>query len=116
MVDWNDGKPNARFWVLRLLHDNFHSGDKLVEIEPIRASAPNHPYVYSMAFASTDGKRKVLLVNKRDRTFNVSIAGASGGTEEVVDQTTAFQPPAFHKLEGDTIKLTAYAVVAVTLP
>jgi Glycosyl hydrolases family 39 len=116
MVDWKDGKPNARFWVLKLLHDNFHSGDKLVEIEAIRASAPNHPYVYSLAFSTADGKRKVLLVNKRDRTFNVSIAGATGGTEEVVDQTTAFQPPASHKLEGDTIKLTGYAVVAVILP
>jgi len=116
MVDWNDGKPNARFWVLKLLHDNFHSGDKLVEIEPIRPSAPNHPYVYSQAFATSDGKRKVLLVNKRDRTFEVVIAGASGGREEVVDQTTAFQPPAFHKLEGDTIKMGGYAVVTVTLP
>src|SRR5205807_1577984 len=34
MVDWNNGKPNARFWVLKLLHDNIGPGDKLVEIEP----------------------------------------------------------------------------------
>ena len=33
MVDWKDGQPNARFWVLKLLHDNFAAGDKLVEIE-----------------------------------------------------------------------------------
>jgi hypothetical protein len=116
MVDWNDGKPNARFWALKLLHDNFHSGDKLVEIEPVRPSAPSYPYIYSLAFATADGKRKVLLVNKRDRTFEVSIAGASGGTAEIVDQTTAFQPPASHKLKGDTINLGGYSVAAVTLP
>ena len=31
MVDWNTGKPNARYWVLKLLRDNFGPGDKLVD-------------------------------------------------------------------------------------
>ena len=31
MVDWDTGQPNARFWVLKLLRDNFGPGDKLVE-------------------------------------------------------------------------------------
>ncbi|HET7347630.1 MAG TPA: glycosyl hydrolase family 39, partial [Acidobacteriaceae bacterium] len=30
MMDYNNGKPNARYWVLRLIKDNFHAGDKLV--------------------------------------------------------------------------------------
>ncbi|MGA8441686.1 MAG: hypothetical protein WB714_25925, partial [Candidatus Sulfotelmatobacter sp.] len=113
MVDWNNGKPNARYWVLRLLHDNFGAGDKLVEIEPF---APNHPYVYAQAFASRDGKRRVLLVNKRNRSFEVSIPGASGGQVDYVDQTTAFQPPASAKLTSDTVKLHGYAVAVVTVP
>src|SRR5205085_11052383 len=29
MVDCNNGKPNARYWVLKLLHDNFAAGDNL---------------------------------------------------------------------------------------
>ena len=41
MVDWNNGKPNARYWVLKLLHDNFGPGDKLVEIETMpRTTTP----------------------------------------------------------------------------
>src|SRR6266705_2814669 len=108
MVDWNNGKPNARFWVLKLLHDNICPGDKLVEIEP-----PNHPYVYSQAFMTHDGRKRVLLVNKRDRTFDVTIPGASGGQIEYVDQTTGFQPPATAKLATDVTKLNGYSVAVV---
>ena len=111
MVDWNNGKPNARFWVLKLLHDNIGPGDKLVQIE-----APNHPYVYSQAFMTHDGRKRVLLVNKRDRTFDVTIPGASGGQIEYVDQTTGFQPPATAKLATDVTKLNGYSVAVVTFP
>jgi hypothetical protein len=112
MVDWNDGKPNARFWVLKLLHDHFGPGDKQVEIETM----PNNPYIYTLAFATHDGKRRVLLVNKRDRTFDVSVVGASGGQVDYVDQTTGFQPPASAKLTSDTVKLAGFSVAVVTLP
>ena len=116
MVDWNTGKPNARSWVLKLLRDNFGPGDKLVEIAPFSPFEASHPYVYSMAVVTRDGKRRILLVNKRDRGFEISVPGASGGQEEYVDQTTALQPPASTKLTSDTITLNGFAVVSVTLP
>ena len=113
MVDWNNGKPNARFWVLKLLHDNIGAGDKLVEIEPV---THDNPYVYTIAFVTHDGKKRVLLVNKRNRSFDVAIAGASGGQIDYVDQTTGFQPPATAKLIADTVGLAGYSVTLVTLP
>ena len=116
MVDWNDGKPNARYWVLKLLHDNFGPGDKLVEIEPFHAFASNHPYVYSLAFVTRAGKRRVLVVNKRDRLFDISMPGASGGRVDYVDQSTNFQPPASRNLTADTFQLNGYAVAVVTFP
>jgi hypothetical protein len=116
MVDWADGKPNARYWVLKLLHDNFGPGDKLVEIERFTQFGPNHPYVYTLAFSTPDGKRKVLLVNKRDRVFDVTVVGAAGGQLDSVDQSTGFQPPANSKLSGDTVKLGGFSVAVVTLP
>lgn len=112
MVDWNDGKPNARFWVLKLLHDNFAPGDKQIDIETM----PNNPYLYSLAFVTHDGKHRVLLVNKRDRKFDIVVTGASGGQLEYVDQTTGFQPPAMTKLSSDTTSLGGYSVAVVTLP
>jgi len=112
MLDWNDGKRNARFWLLPLLHDNFGPGDKLLEAE----SSPSQPYVYTLASVSHDGKRRVLLINKRNRTFGVSVAGSAGGQVSYVDQTTAFQPPANAKLNSDTFNLGGFSVTAVTLP
>jgi hypothetical protein len=110
MVSWNDGKPNARFWVLKLLHDNFAPGDKIVEI------ADDNPYVYAVAFSTHDRKRRVLLVNKRDRKFEVSVAGAAAGQISFVDQATNFQPPARAKLSSDNVTLGGYSVAVVTLP
>lgn len=115
MVDWNTGKPNARFWVLKLLHENFGPGDKLVTAEE-DSSGPSNPYLYMLAVVTPEGKHRVLLVNKHDSACEVSIPGASGGNEEYVDQTTAFQPPALVKLESDTITLNGFSVAAVTLP
>jgi hypothetical protein len=38
------------------------------------------------------------------------------GTEEFVDETTAFQPPVTMRLKSDTITLGGFCVAAVTLP
>ncbi len=110
MVDWNDGRPNARFWVLKLLHDNFQPGDKIVQI------ADDNLCVYALAFSTHDGHRRVLLINKRDRKFEVSVAAAAGGQVAFVDQATSFQPPAIANLSSDTMRLGGYSVAVVTLP
>jgi hypothetical protein len=114
MVDWNTGKPNARLWVLRLLRENFGPGDKMVETEPFDSAVA--PYLYSLAVVKPDGKRRVLVVNKRDRPFDITIPGAAGGVEEYVDQTTAFDPPASAKLSSEKITLNGLSVAVVTLP
>lgn len=114
MVDWNTGQPNARYWVLKLLRDNFGPGDELVEIEP-GPFGPSHPYLYSLGVVTKDGKRRVLLVNKRDRAFDVAVSGASGGQMDYVDQSTAMNPPASARLTGDTLKVNGLGVAVVTL-
>jgi hypothetical protein len=55
-------------------------------------------------------------VNKRDRKFEVTVAGASGGQIEYVDQTTGLQPPATTKLNSERLSLGGYSVTVVTLP
>ncbi len=115
MVDWNTGKPNARLWVLKLLRENFGPGDKLVEMERLDNEAVS-PHVYSLAVVKPDGKRRILLVNKRDRPFDITVPGATGGMEEYVDQTTAFAPPASIKLANEKITLNGLSVAVVTLP
>jgi len=113
MVDWKDGKPNARVWVLRLLRENFGPGDKIVGISP---SAQPLPYVYALAVITKAGTRRLLLVNKRNRDISISVRGAAGGQQESVDVTTAFQPPSKSKLNSDDLTLRGFAVSLITFP
>jgi hypothetical protein len=110
LVDWNTGLPNARFLVLKLLRDNFGPGDKVVETKP------ENPYVYALGAVGKDGKRRLLLVNRRDRTFDLSIPGASGGQLEYVDQTTSLDRPRSVRLDSDKVTLNGFGVASVTLP
>jgi hypothetical protein len=112
MVDWNNGKPNPRLWVLKLLHDNFGPGDKVVELSD---GAPRSPYLYAMPVISKEGKKRVLLVNKNEHAQNLELVGANGATMEYADQTTGFDPPKTVQLDSDKITLNGFSVAAVTL-
>ena len=113
MVDWSDGTPNARYWVLKLLRDNFSPGDKLVENQTF---GPIESHVYTLAFATHDGKRRLLLVNKRNRSFQVAVTGAAGGKVDFVDQTTGFNQPGTSRLNGENFMLQGFSVAVVSLP
>lgn len=82
MVDWKTGQPNARYWALKLIHDNLGPGDTLVE------TGSNNPYVYAQSFITRDGTRKILLLSKRNRTYQITLPASTGAKVAVVDQTT----------------------------
>jgi len=66
MMNWTgSGKPNARFWVLKLLKDNFGPGDKLAETKRQSGSA-----IEVQAFSTSKGN-KLLLINKRNKPVSV---------------------------------------------
>lgn len=116
MVDWTNGKPNARVWVLRLLHDNFGPGDKLAKIQPISEFSATHPYLYASAIVTKQGKRKLLLVNRHNGNFDVSISGASGGQLDYVDVSTGSQAPGSIRLTSDNLTVHGFSVAVLTLP
>ncbi|MGA7410713.1 MAG: glycosyl hydrolase family 39 [Bryobacteraceae bacterium] len=108
MVDWNTGAPNARFRVLELLKNNFGPGDKVVK------AANAGPYVYALAVVKPSGERRLLLVNKRNRDFELTLP--SPATEvQYVDQTTKGNPPAKQTLSGDKVTLRGFSVAVVTM-
>ena len=59
-----------------------------------------------------DGSRKLLLVNKRNRPFALTIPGAT--TAMVVDQTTKAAPATRDPGEKMTLEGLAVAVVTVS--
>jgi hypothetical protein len=109
MIDWITGRPNPRYWVLKLLRENFGPGDKMVETEI------DTPSVYVQAFITAQGKRKVLVVNKRDRVAQVLMPGASHAELEVVDKDTGFNPPRTSDLSSAHLTLSGLAVAVVAM-
>jgi hypothetical protein len=110
MLDWQSGQPNARYWVLQLLKNNFGPQDHLV------ATKLSSPQVFAQAFITRNGERKLLLVNKRDRTSTLAVSGATGGVFQRVDQTAGPNPPASATLDTDYLTLNGLSVAVLTYP
>jgi hypothetical protein len=110
MMDWTNNKPNARFWVLKLIKDNFHPGDKLVETE---VGGPASPDVEAQAFITPNG-HKLLLANKRDHAVELPLQDADKASALTVDLETGDGPARSVKPAGGKIKLEAFAVTVVT--
>ena len=109
MDNWKTGKPNARYWILKLLRDNFSPGDRLV------STVISSQAIYAQGFITPQGGRRILFVNKRDRAFELSIPGGKGAHMEVVDQTTASGPARPADLSRNDLNLPGLAVAVVTL-
>jgi Glycosyl hydrolases family 39 len=124
MLDWNTGKGNARYWVLKLLRDNFSPGDRLVPTTSSVSTINGAGYAmrmgdappYAHSVITKEGRRRVLLVNRRNAPARVTIPGAKSGTMAFVDLTTGLQPPASRRLDGDEVSLNPFAVAVVTMP
>ena len=63
---------------------------------------------------SPHGVHKLLVVNKRDRELVIGLPEVKGAKVEVVDQTTASNPPATRTLSGPSLKLGGFGVAVVT--
>jgi len=108
MVNWENGKPNARYWVLKLLKDNFGPGDKLVQ------TTFNGQDVIAQAFITPKGK-KILLINTRKKEITINLPpGIKDGTATFVDINNSDSLKQV-QVTGNTIMLKPFAVGVITL-
>jgi hypothetical protein len=118
MVNWETGKPNARFQVLKLLIRNFGPGDILMDTgvsSPADAPASSPPAVAAQAYQTHAG-RKLLLVNKEDETVVVTLpAAVHRARMDVVDGATGENPPRHARVTGSQVTLTPFAVAVLGL-
>ena len=110
MMNWENNKPNARYWVLKLIKDSFHPGDTLVETS-LRGVAEAD--VAAQAY-STPAGRKLLLANKRDRAVDIQLADADKATALSVDLETGDGPARAVKPADGKIRLEPFAVTVVS--
>ncbi|MBB4935536.1 hypothetical protein F4561_006430 [Lipingzhangella halophila] len=116
LVDWETGAPNARYWAAKLLIDNFRPGDTLVDTMVGHPEVPDGR-VHARGFVSSDGRRTLLLVNKRPEPIRVTL-GDPGQRGEVtmVDTSTGAEPPKSVPLAGDAgVELGGFATAVATL-
>ncbi len=114
MINWKNGNPNARYWVLKLLIGNFGPGDKLVNTSYINSPGSTASVDYQ-AFITKNGKR-ILLINKRNKEIEIELPGeAKGSAVKSVDVTTRGNPPSALQLADSRITLKPFSVTIVEL-
>ena len=107
MVNWETGKPNARFRVLELLKNNFGPGDKLV------STMVTGPDVAVQAYRTRAG-RKLLLINKENAAVSVNLPPeAAGARMDVVDDSTGENPAQSRTVSGTQVTLAPFAVTVI---
>ena len=108
MIDWVNGKPNSRYWVLKLLLDNFGPGDKLVQTNGSTGQ------LTAQAFVTKRGKR-ILLINQRNRPITITLpAETAGSTYAVVDEKSGESSPANSTIQANTLTLEPFAVAVIS--
>lgn len=115
MMDYNNGKPNARYWVLKLIKDNFHPGDKLVAEKAKKEGDDAPSDVLVQGFSTPQGK-KVLLVNRANSNKTVVLdQDLQNASIAIVDEETGDGEPRAGKPEGANLQLTPFAVAVLSL-
>lgn len=107
MIDWTTGRPNARYWTLKLLKDGFGPGDSLVRTSVDSAS------VHARGFVTKGGARKLLLVSKRDRDVGVAVSDLARASLAVVDGSTP-DGIGTRGTTGAVVTLRPYAVAVLS--
>jgi hypothetical protein len=108
MIDWETGRPNARYWVLKLILDNFRPGDKLISTRLANQD------VVAQAFATSRG-RQLLLINKRNREAPVHLAEAvAEGSIAVVDSASGQAAARVAPFSGKSLVLKPFAVAVLS--
>ena len=114
MMNYNNGKPNSRYWVLKLIKDNFEKGDSLIEAHII-GKGPAGSDISLQAFNTKQGK-KLLLINRRNKTEKLVLpANFEGGKLTAVDITTGDKEPVRVTINTKIIELKPFAVAVISL-
>jgi hypothetical protein len=106
-MDWRNNQPNARYWVLKLIKDSFHSGDQLVD------TSIDSGDIAAQAFLTPRG-RKLLLANKRNHSVEIEIPDADKAAARTVDEQTGDSPARMLKPADGKITLEPFAVTVVS--
>jgi len=125
-LDWQTGQVNAKYYVTQLLAKTVGSSKEKAICNYTVTGMPMETRtaadsLYVMPYKMTDdGKKGILLVNKRPEALDLRFSGVIGGTATVVevlpgDPEAALNPPIERQLGNDgSLKLGPFATAVVT--
>jgi hypothetical protein len=113
MMDWTKNQPNARYWVLKLIKDSFHAGDKLVE------TSIQSRDIAAQGFVTGSGRKLLLLANERNHAIDVDLTDldlpdAADVNVLSVDAQTGDGPARSLRPADGKIRLEPFAVTVVS--
>ncbi len=114
LLNWTTGEGSAKYWTSKLLIetadiDNYQA----VITQTTDVGGMN---VFSQAFVGKNGRRWVLIINKRFANIDVSLAGCVGGRMQIINEASGFGPATEATLLFNTITLSPYAIAVVHMP
>jgi hypothetical protein len=110
MMDWKNGKPNARYWVLKLIKDNLGAGNTLVN-----ASVSGGDELAVQGFL-TKGGRRILLINKTNHTVRLKLPSSFNQAKlTLVDPSTGDEEPVPSSIGTADIEVKPFAVGMIAL-
>jgi hypothetical protein len=116
MMNWENGNPNARYWVLKLLKENVGPGDTLVNTSVIGKTAFSQPQLIAAQAVKTKTGKKILLINKLNAKAQIVLpADIKNGIIKYVDVSTGENPAATTILQSNVIILKPFSVAVVEL-
>ncbi|HMH34490.1 MAG TPA: hypothetical protein VK543_15740 [Puia sp.] len=111
MMDWRNGHPNPRYWVLKLLKDHFGPGDRLLE-----TNVDGNGQDVSAQAIRTSAGQYLLLVNMRNREISLGLPDeAKNAALLSVDQSTGEGQPQHSTAPGTRVTLKPFTVMIVKL-
>jgi Glycosyl hydrolases family 39 len=107
MMNYVTTEPNARFWVLKLLKDNFGPGDRLIETTGVIQN-------FSVQAFETKQGKTLLAINKRNRVGQLLLPEEmNGASVSLVAPSTGDHPAAQEKLQGRILVMQPFEVAVV---
>ncbi len=114
MVDWRNGKPNARLTILALLKNNLGPGDDFAATEVRSTGTPEDADAINAQAYLAGKQRKLLLINQRNREVVVELPKECAGSR--LETIGGASPDLVKRDVEDTgLRLLPFSVSIVTL-
>jgi hypothetical protein len=114
LLNWTTGEGTGKYWVSKLLIETVDiDNDQAVVTQTTDVGGQN---IFSQAFVGKNGRRWVLIINKRYANVDVFLPGCMSGRMQIVNEAAGFGPATEVTLMSNNITLSPFSVAVIHMP